>query len=104
MNPADDLTGENHGDQGINDFFERDIAQGKGQHRQIADQIDPLNGHFQNVAKTHGQGIIPAGSTADTDADTCTDADDVKKGKDYAGESFSRIVGRYLQKWENILK
>ena len=76
LDPADDLAGENYGDQGIDDPGPRNIAEGETQDSQIADQVDPLDGRFQNVAQAHGQGVVAAGGAADPDTDTGADADE----------------------------
>ena len=76
LNNADDLTRQHHGQQGPGDTPEGDVAQRQDQHRQVADEVDALDGPAGDVVEAHGKGVVTRCGAAGTDADTGADADE----------------------------
>ena len=64
LHKADELAGEEHREQRIADALGRDVAEGEPQHRQVEEQVDPLQLHAGEPGHHQGQGVVPAGGAA----------------------------------------
>ena len=76
LDPADDLSRQDHGQEGPGDALHGDVAEGQHQHCQVADEVDALDGPAGDVVQTHGQGVVTRRGAARPDADTGADADE----------------------------
>lgn len=61
LETIDDPRGQRHGDQRIGNSFEGNVAQRKGQHRQVSKEVGIGDAALHRLGDGQGQGIVPAG-------------------------------------------
>ena len=92
LDDADDLAGEGDGEQGPGDPAQGQVGQRQAQHRQIGQQIHPLDGELQTGTQSHGESIIARGCAACPDAEPASNAH-----KDCAHQGRRQGMARQLR-------